>query len=161
MALFLSTGTQKNGIAQDCPTSGSLAYFIYSPAYATRCPSVHASATCSNLSHGIPDAPTPDLLAPRGTLPVNVLRRDIASARARLSLSTQVAQRPNFGVQVGTRGRSERLPGLPNPFRDVTFFSRWLLLADPHCCVCSLPPRTVFSHSLQWLTCTLVRGLSH
>ncbi len=106
-------------------------YFIYSLAYATCCPSVPPSATCSNLSYDHPDVRTPDFLAPRGTVAVNDPRRDIASSRDRLSLSTPVAQRPNLGTQVGTRRRSERIPGLPYSPCDVTLSTGGCCLAVP------------------------------
>ncbi len=67
----------------------------------------------------------------RGTFAVNAPRRDIASARARLFLPTQVAQRPHLGAQVGTRGRFERLPGLPHSPWDITLSTGGCCLAVP------------------------------
>ncbi len=54
---------------------------------------------------------TTNFIASRVTVAVNVTLHDIASARARLSVSTKVAQRPNMEAQVATRWRSELLPG--------------------------------------------------
>ncbi len=77
------------------------------------------------------DTLTPDFQALCCTVAVNAPRRDLASARARRLLSTQVAQRPNLGVQVGTRGRSERLLVFRIPFRDASILTGGYCLAFP------------------------------
>ncbi len=109
----------------------------------------------SKLLYGIPDAPTPDFLAPHGTVAVNVPRRDIASSRERLSQSTQVAQRPSLGEQVGTRWRSERLPRLPYSPWDVTLSVGACCLAVPLFCCLFLSRRGQFSWDVyvinRWL----------
>ncbi len=80
----------------------------------------------------------PDFLTPRGTVAVNVPRGDIASVRARLSLPNQVAQRPNLGVQVCTRGRLRGLLRLPHSPWDVT-------LSTGGCCLVVSLFRSLFS----------------
>ncbi len=125
--------------------SGSLAHFVYSPAYFTRCPSVHASTTLQQ-----PIVPASRRTDARflGTVPHRRGQRSAPRYRKRSSASfyiTQVARRPNLGVKVGTRGRSERLSGLPQSLSGRRVISRWLFFGDPLCCVCSLPSRTVSS----------------
>ncbi len=122
---------------QHIPASGSLAYFIYSLAYATGCPSVHASTTLQQ----------PSVRHSRRTdtrFHGAARHRRGQRARARLSLSTQVAQWPNLGVQVGTRGRSERLPGFPQSLLVRHVIGRWLFFGDPLFFVLVLPRQGPF-----------------
>ncbi len=78
---------------------------------------------CLQLEYGPTDTPEPDFLALCGTVAVNKPRLDLASALARLIQSTQVASRPKRGVLGGTRGRSQRFPGLPlSPFGTLRYY---------------------------------------
>ncbi len=138
----MNTGYTEQRIAQDSPTSGSFAYFIYSPAYAARRPSVYETTFFfAPYRTAFPTDQRPDFLAPRGTVAVKC-RATILQALERVfpyhaGLS---AAEPGSAIRHPKELRApQRLP--PIPFGTSR---RWLLSGDPLCCVCSLPSWTVF-----------------